>query len=159
MTPDDFIYRYMDAACLKYKVTQGDKARTTELNLMRYIIEVSSLKLKMYSFLPSMITASAIYITKKMLRRYSPTDKIWTPTLVYYTGFKLDDTLKNCIVEMNTTLYWFKLNHGKQGTPLFFITNKYLAEQRGRVAAIPPIQTNDLFIVKQLQEEEVIVIS
>lgn len=45
----------------------------------------------MIQYLPSKIAAAAVFVTMKLKSRNQPNEKLWSPTMVYYTKYRLDD--------------------------------------------------------------------
>jgi len=56
----------------------------------------------------------------------------WTPTLVYYTGYKLEE-LKECVLKLNA------MNSEPPKKNLMTVRNKYSHKVFHEVALIPPV--------------------
>ena len=76
----------------------------------------------MCNFLPSVIAATAVLISRKTLRRHP-----WSPTLVKYTKYDEPD-LAACIAEMKTIL---ESNSQQQA-----VAKKYTSSKFGGVATL-----------------------
>ncbi|CDW87587.1 UNKNOWN [Stylonychia lemnae] len=70
-------YRFLERFS---KICQADNVI---FNLSRYIIEITLIELKHYKWCPSLIAATALYISHKILRRQNP----WSPELQQATEY------------------------------------------------------------------------
>lgn len=79
-------YRFLERYI---KVAQAD---SLVFNFSRFMIELSMLDVKMYSWPPSVQAAAAIYTVNKILKR-SPS---WPPELLESTGYQEKEVVKQC---------------------------------------------------------------
>lgn len=83
------------------------------LTLARYILEYSLMDYTTISFSDSKIAAAALFIALQMKELGG-----WTPTLEFYTGYKLSD-IKDIVLALNEGL------HRKHKDALATVRNKY----------------------------------
>ncbi|KAK3922442.1 G2/mitotic-specific cyclin-B3 [Frankliniella fusca] len=110
-----FLRRY--ARCAKIAMPQ--------LTLARYILELTLLEYSMVTVSDSKIAAAALLLALKMQNLGG-----WTPTLEYYSGYKLEDIHDLCH-QLNDML------HKKPKTALQTVRNKYSHKVFFEVANIP----------------------
>lgn len=77
------------------RYSKASRADSQQHTLSKYLIELTLLDVPMMKFLPSQIAASAVYLTRLMLKE----SILWTKTLEHYSGFTLED-FKPCIIEL-----------------------------------------------------------
>jgi hypothetical protein len=83
----DFIQRFARAGKLEGK----------EMSLALYLVDLSLQDFRLGRFKQSMIAASAVHLTKQICRPIH--EELWTPTLIFYTGYEEIDLL-DCIQEL-----------------------------------------------------------
>lgn len=110
-----FLRRY--ARCAKIAMPQ--------LTLARYILELSLLEYSMVTHSDSKLAAAALLLSLKMQNLGG-----WTPTLEYYSGYKLEDFHDLCH-QLNDML------HKKPKTAVQTVRNKYSHKVFFEVANIP----------------------
>lgn len=110
-----FLRRY--ARCAKIAMPQ--------LTLARYILEMSLLEYNMVTVSDSKLAAATLLLSLKMQNLGG-----WTPTLEYYSGYKLEDIHDLCH-QLNEML------HKKPKTALQTVRNKYSHKVFFEVASIP----------------------
>ncbi|XP_034231565.1 G2/mitotic-specific cyclin-B3 [Thrips palmi] len=110
-----FLRRY--ARCAKIAMPQ--------LTLARYILELSLLEYSMVTLSDSKLAAGALLLSLKMQNLGG-----WTPTLEYYSGYKLEDIHDICH-QLNDML------HKKPKTAVQTVRNKYSHKVFFEVATIP----------------------
>ena len=81
--------------CRHLKAAHADRAM---VQMSCYLAERSLQEPSMIKFLPSIISASCVFISRKSLKRHP-----WSPTLLQYTTFDEDD-LAPCVEEMKKYL-------------------------------------------------------
>lgn len=113
-----FLRRY--ARCAKIAMPQ--------LTLARYILELSLLEYGMVTASDSKLAAGALLLSLKMQNLGG-----WTPTLEYYSGYKLEDIHDMCH-QLNDML------HKKPKTAVQTVRNKYSHKVFFEVATIPLIE-------------------
>ncbi|XP_014298253.1 G2/mitotic-specific cyclin-B3 [Microplitis demolitor] len=117
-----FLRRY--ARCIKVSMPT--------LTLARYILEYSLMDYATITFSDSKIAAAALFLALQMKDLGG-----WTPTLEYYTGYKVDD-IKNIVNVLNQGL------HRKYKDALATVRNKYSHKIFFEVAKIPLKDNLDL---------------
>lgn len=110
-----FLRRY--ARCLKVSMPT--------LTLARYILEYSLMDYSTISFSDSKIASAALLLALKMKDLGD-----WSPTLEYYTGYKLED-IRDIVLALNEGL------HKKQKDALATVRNKYSHKIFFEVAKVP----------------------
>jgi len=121
-TCDSFINRYLLAA--------GSTKDNQLQFLVQYLCELTLIDCDItLKYLPSMITASAIYISNVTLN-VQP----WTPTLEFYTGFQVEDLLY-CVRDMH------QLHSNASQQAQQAIQQKYKTSKFGSVSTLHPIPT------------------
>lgn len=110
-----FLRRY--ARCAKIAMPQ--------LTLARYILELSLMEYNIVSLSDSKLAAAALLLAMKMQNLGS-----WTPTLEYYSGYKIEDIKEMCCM-LNDML------HKKPRAALATVRNKYSHKVFFEVATIP----------------------
>jgi len=113
-----FLRRY--ARCAKIAMPQ--------LTLARFILELSLLEYSMVTVSDSKLAAAALLLALKMQNLGG-----WTPTLEYYSGYKLEDIHDLCH-QLNDML------HKKPKTALQTVRNKYSHKVFFEVANIPLVR-------------------
>ncbi|KAK7475504.1 hypothetical protein BaRGS_00033260 [Batillaria attramentaria] len=103
------------------------------LTLARYILELSLMEYKFVSYRDSLLAASCLYIARRMQQ-----EEVWTPTLEYYTGYKLSD-LRSTVLELNPILTSPHYAH------LTTIRAKYNHVVFHAVAKLPTLSNSQLF--------------
>jgi len=88
-SPLHFLRRYSKAAGSDY----------INHSLCKYIIEMSTMDVEMLKYPPSMIAASSVLISRKMLG-ISP---LWTTILEYFTRYTTEELIK-CSIDLNDIL-------------------------------------------------------
>lgn len=111
-TTHAFLCRYLKAA----------HADRTMVQLACFLAERSLQEYSMCNYLPSIIAATAVLISRKTLRRHP-----WSPTLVKYTKYD-EPALAACIAEMKTIL---SSNSQQQA-----VAKKYASSKFGGVATL-----------------------
>ncbi|GMH33102.1 hypothetical protein BSKO_00936 [Bryopsis sp. KO-2023] len=123
-TPASFMRRYIEAG----QVDLANYKKELE-SLVRYLLDVSMLHGDCMHFVPSMVTASAIFLGRLKLRV-----AIWTPTLRHFTGFSLPELKVCCEVLLNG---WRRVRqHGFRG-----ILQRYAKPRRHSVSEISPLES------------------
>lgn len=117
-SPLQFLARFIKAADLKEDVKfEMMSSYTTELMVQEYF---------MMKYLPSMVAASAVFLSLKILGRGG-----WTATLHRHTHYS-EGQLKNCTADL------FGLLKSARGTPqLQAVKKKYANAKYGEVSKIP----------------------
>ncbi|XP_026289841.1 G2/mitotic-specific cyclin-B3 [Frankliniella occidentalis] len=110
-----FLRRY--ARCAKIAMPQ--------LTLARFILELSLLEYSMVTVSDSKLAAATLFLALKMQNLGG-----WTPTLEYYSGYKLED-IHDLVHQLNDML------HKKPKTALQTVRNKYSHKVFFEVANIP----------------------
>jgi G2/mitotic-specific cyclin-B, other len=110
-----FICRYLKAAHADRMMVQ----------MACYISERALQEYTMVKYLPSIIAASAVFITRKSLGRHP-----WSPTLVKYTKYDESDLI-NCLQDMNVFMNVNQNNNEQQA-----VYSKYSREMFGSVSTI-----------------------
>jgi hypothetical protein len=103
------------------KAGQSDYVTHT---LCKYLIELSTLDVKMYKYLPSQIAAAAVYLSRKMAGL-----PCWSPTLQKYSTYT-EEGIKGCAVALNDLL------KKMQSSTLQSIIRKYSHKKFGCVAQV-----------------------
>ncbi|PON58909.1 Cyclin [Trema orientale] len=120
-TAKTFLRRFLRAAQASYKCP------SLELEyLATYLAELTLIDYGFLSFLPSVIAASAVFLSRWTLDR---TSHPWNPTLEHYTSYKASD-LKTAIFALQD------LQLNTNGCPLSAIRMKYRQEKFKSVAAL-----------------------
>jgi len=115
-SPLHFLRRFSKAARSNVKIH----------TLSKYITELSLLEYGLLKFLPSVIAASAVYISRRMCQISPP----WNSTLEYHTNYRLQEILP-CVHLLNSLIK-------KQETSKFkAIFKKYSSAKLLSVAEIP----------------------
>ncbi|CAH1183322.1 unnamed protein product [Phaedon cochleariae] len=102
------------------------------LTLARFVLEFSLMNYATISIRDSKLACAALYLALKM-KKISE----WTPTLEFYTGYKLDE-FKDVATVLNTGL------HHPIKTQLMTVRNKYSHKIFFEVAKTPLISNEDL---------------
>jgi hypothetical protein len=110
-TVHSFLCRYLKAA----------HADRTMVQLACYLTERTLQEYSMLRFLPSVIAATAVLVSRISLRRHP-----WSPTLSKYTNYDEHD-LADCVEEMRNTMH----NSSNQQHA---VSNKYSSSKFGGVA-------------------------
>ncbi|XP_050461307.1 G2/mitotic-specific cyclin-B3 [Cataglyphis hispanica] len=108
------------------------KVSMPTLTLARYILEYSLMDYTMITYSDSKIAAAALLLALLMKDLGG-----WTPTLEYYSGYKLDDVRDICIL-LNQCL------HKKHKETLMTVRNKYSHKIFFEVAKLPLKETLDI---------------
>ena len=95
-------------------------------SLCKYIIESSLLSIQMLKYRPSIIAASAVYISRAMTHE----TPLWNKTLEYYTTYEVED-ISRCVLELNNLLH-----HLEQSHKLFSVKKKFADPKCGAVSKI-----------------------
>lgn len=75
-----------------HNVSQGG---LKSLMLSQFILEIGLLDIKTLNFLPSVLAASSLYISRKLLEN-CPLEDLWSDEMEFYTGYSVDD-LEDCV--------------------------------------------------------------
>ena len=102
-------------------------------NYSKYLIELTLLDIKMLSWKPSLIAASAIYISKKIMKR----SNIWSELMTTETQFD-EKMVRSCSREI-----CYILNEVHKKPQYKSILKKYSTEKFMEVANIVPSAMND----------------
>ncbi|KAM0727990.1 G2/mitotic-specific cyclin-B3 [Formica fusca] len=108
------------------------KVSMPTLTLARYILEYSLMDYSMITYSDSKVAAAALLLALLMKDLGG-----WTPTLEYYSGYKLDDIRDICIL-LNQCL------HKKHKETLMTVRNKYSHKIFFEVAKLPLKETLDI---------------
>ncbi|KMQ93953.1 g2 mitotic-specific cyclin-b3 [Lasius niger] len=108
------------------------KVSMPTLTLARYILEYSLMDYSMITFSDSKIAAAALLLALLMKDLGG-----WTPTLEYYSGYKLDD-IRDICNRLNQCL------HKKHKESLMTVRNKYSHKIFFEVAKLPLKETLDI---------------
>ncbi|XP_062089631.1 cyclin-A2-3-like isoform X2 [Humulus lupulus] len=120
-TATTFLRRFLRAAQASYKNP------SLELEyLANYLTELTLIDYGFLSFLPSVIAASAIFLSRWTLDQSSHP---WNPTLEYYTSYKASD-LKTAVVALQS------LQQNSSGCPLSATRTKYRQEEYKSIAML-----------------------
>jgi len=118
-TPIHFLRRFSKAA----------RSDTKGHTLAKYLIELSLPAYHLLQYLPSHISASATYLSRRMLGR----EPFWDQTLIHYTGYQEADIL-TCSRDLN------ELCRREFNRPIKkAVTTTYSSTTFGCVAKIPPV--------------------
>ncbi|KAK1312059.1 Cyclin-A3-1 [Acorus calamus] len=107
--------------------------------LSNYLAELSLLEYECIRFLPSIVAASAVFLTRFTI---NPNVHPWNPALQNYTGYQ-PSVLKDCVLAIHD------LQLNRKGSSLIAIKNKYMQHKFKCVAAlsspseIPPAYFED----------------
>jgi len=119
-TPKVFLRRYLKAA----------SADLTLAFLASYLCEISLLEYSFLQYLPSMVAAASVFLALRTLGR-----EPWSPTLEFYTSYRLQDpTFQQCVRD----LYQLQSNAPKGS--LQAIHEKYAHTRFQKVSKIAPPQ-------------------
>ncbi|KAM6585852.1 hypothetical protein CsatB_012854 [Cannabis sativa] len=120
-TAKTFLRRFLRAAQASYKNP------SLELEyLASYLTELTLIDYGFLSFLPSVIAASAIFLSRWTLDQSSHP---WNPTLEHYTSYKASD-LKTAVVALQS------LQRNSNGCPLSATRTKYRQEEYKSIAVL-----------------------
>jgi cyclin A len=115
-----FLRRYLKAA----------GADLTLAFLASYLCEISLLEYNFLQYLPSMVAAASVFLSLRTLER-----EPWTPTLDFYTSYRLQDpTFQQCVRD----LHQLQINAPKCN--LQAIHEKYAHQRFQKVSKIAPPQ-------------------
>lgn len=103
------------------------------LTLARYILEFSLMDYDTISIRDSMMASAALYLALKMRNISS-----WTPTLEFYTGYKMDE-IKGTVLLLNRGI------HKPPKTQIMTVRNKYSHKIFFEVAKTPLVKDEYLF--------------
>ncbi|XVE55814.1 hypothetical protein DITRI_Ditri03aG0187300 [Diplodiscus trichospermus] len=111
------------------RVAQGDfKASSLQLEFLGYYLaELSLLDYGCVKFLPSMVAASVIFLTRFIIR---PKRHPWSSAMQQYSGYKASD-LKDCVVIIHD------LYLSRRGSTLQAVREKYKQHKFKCVATMP----------------------
>jgi len=123
-SPIHFLRRFSKAAHSDSKVH----------TLGKYITELSLLDYDLLEYPPSVIAASATYISRAMTRSKTSSEPIWNDTIEHYTGYTVHEIMP-CIEILNELL----LNQNANST-YKAIFRKYSSSKVQSVALIPAIE-------------------
>lgn len=112
------IHILYDWSCFRFlrRFSRCCKASMPTLTLARYILELSLMEYHMIFYSESKIACAALYLAL-MMKNISG----WTPTLEYYSGYKLSDFFP-IVLDLNSML------HQKPKEQLKIVRNKYSHE-------------------------------
>lgn len=102
------------------------------LTLARFLLELSLMEYKFVTYRDSLLAASCLYIARRMQK-----EEGWTPTLEYYSGYKLSE-LQSTILELNPLFTATHFAH------LTTIRAKYNHVVFHSVGKIPPLSNSQL---------------
>ncbi|XP_050306711.1 G2/mitotic-specific cyclin-B3-like isoform X2 [Anthonomus grandis grandis] len=103
------------------------------LTLARYILEFSLMEYETIRIKDSLLAAASLYLALRMKKV-----SMWTPTLEFYTGYKLDD-IKNTVLLLNKSI------SKPAKSQIMTVKNKYSHKIFFEVAKTPVIKDEDLF--------------
>ena len=91
----DFNMNLINPLMFLRRQSKAARSDTETHTLSKYICESSLSSYDMLNYLPSMISASSVYLARKVLGKYP----FWSPTLVYYTDYHEED-LQECVAAL-----------------------------------------------------------
>lgn len=115
-----------------YFILQCAKVSMQILTLARFILEYSLMDYETIKIVDSKLAAAALYLALRMKNISS-----WTPTLQFYTGYKLEQII-SVVHLMNNGL------HVKPKEQLMTVRNKYSHKVFFEVAKTPLVKNEDL---------------
>jgi len=101
-------------------------------NLCKYLIESALVHHSTLMFSPSLLSASALYLARRMLK----VPNFWTPTLAYYTEYSEEDVL-TCATTLNNMLK--QQGHGET-KDLKSVFRKYASKKVQSVSSLPALE-------------------
>ncbi|KAF2072618.1 hypothetical protein CYY_006077 [Polysphondylium violaceum] len=119
-TPLHFLRRFSKAA--------GSDSRTHSLS--KYLTELAMTEYNMVQYLPSMIAASAIYVSRRMTMKSGP---YWNVTLEYYTCYKEADIMQ-CAQDLK------EVRKRADNSSLRATKKKYTSSKLMEVSNIPVVE-------------------
>ncbi|KAH8285726.1 hypothetical protein KR044_010126, partial [Drosophila immigrans] len=114
------------------------RVEITALYLGRYILELGLMDYSTIGLRDSQMAAAALFIALRMLAgKESIEQKVWTPTLAYYSGYELIEFVR-LIPVLNMTL------HRRPHSIIKAVQRKYSHQLFFRVSTIEPLTTAQL---------------